>query len=313
MTRPDAEPITSLQHPQVRLAHALLEPAGRRRHGAFLVEGLRLVEAASAASAPELVLHTQALGRHDARERAVLQRLRAAGATIRLVTDQVLAHVTDTVTPQGIAAVMPLPGGSRAAVRAAERNGVSHVQQGSGAPVGLSLILDAVNDPGNAGTLLRSAAAAGVAQVLAPRGTVDLYSPKVVRAGAGAHFLLALRAGLTWEQVPDLLPRPCQVLLADAGAPTPYWEVDWVRPSALIVSNEARGASEAARALATGTVAIPMHRDVESLNAGVAGSIILFEAVRQRTGGAPAVGVQDSAAGPPRAGPKPTPDRNPRN
>jgi TrmH family RNA methyltransferase len=279
MPRPDAEPIASLQNPQVRLARALLEAQGRRRQGAFMVEGLRLVEAASDASAPQLVLHTPAFGRHDPRERRLLQRLRAAGAAVRLVTEQVLAYVTDTVTPQGIVAVVPLPGAAGSARPAAGRNGAALAPTTGGQ---LALILDGVNDPGNAGTLLRSAAAAGVTQVIAPRGTVDLYAPKVVRAGAGAHFSVTLLPGLSWDDVRGLLPASGQVLLADAGAPTPYWEVDWTRAAALIVSNEAHGPSAAARALATGTVAIPIHH-VESLNAGVAGSVILFEAVRQRT------------------------------
>src|SRR5579883_2827908 len=109
MKRLDGEPISSLENPHVRLARSLLEPAGRRRQRAFLVEGVRLVEAAAAAARPRLVLHTPDLGRRDARARRLLQQLRRNGADVRAATERVLAHVTDTVTPQGIVAIVPLP------------------------------------------------------------------------------------------------------------------------------------------------------------------------------------------------------------
>jgi TrmH family RNA methyltransferase len=143
------------------------------------------------------------------------------------------------------------------------------------------LVLDGVADPGNAGTLLRAAAGAGATAVLATRGTVDLFSPKVVRAGAGAHFLLPLRTGLDWEAVSRALPGGCRVLLADAGAATPYWEADWRGPTAVVVSSEAHGASAGAAQRADVRVGVPV-RGIESLNVAVAGSVLLFEAVRQR-------------------------------
>ncbi len=265
MLRASDEPITSLENPQVRLARSLLGSAGRRRQGAFLVEGVRLVGAAMAAAVPRLVLYVPGFGQRDARERALLRAAQRTGCPMRPVTPQVLARVTDTVTPQGIVAVMPLPDDPPAILddRA------------------LLLILDAVGDPGNAGTLLRTAAGVGVTAVVATKGTVDLYAPKVVRAGAGAHFLLDVRTDQEWEDFALRLPRACQVLLADAGAATPYWDVDWTRATALIVGSEAHGASSGAREAATGSVSIPT-RGIESLNAAVAGSVILFEAARQR-------------------------------
>lgn len=285
MSRPDVEPITSLENPQVKLARSLHDAAGRRRHGAFLVEGLRLIEAAVEASRPTLVLYSPEFGRADGRERALVRRLLAAGVPLRLVSARVLQHVTDTVNPQGIAAVMPLP--SFASSGGIE--GIAVEAHGGGWPVSdesapLALILDEVNDPGNAGTLLRSAAAVGVRCLLASRGTVDLFAPKVVRAGAGAHFALTISAGLSWEDVGAEVKRLAidHVLLADVEGECPYWEADWTVPTALVVSNEARGATAAARTLASGTVSIPMQH-MESLNVGVAGSVILFEALRQRT------------------------------
>src|SRR5436190_5201191 len=134
-----ADTITSLDNPLVRQAHALQSAAGRRRHRAFLVEGLRLVEAAVESAAPSLVLHTAGFGRSDTRERAVLRLARAAGAPVREVSDRVIEHVAGTVTPQGIVAVLPLP--------------VPDPALGSASGEMLTLLLDAVGDLGNAGTL----------------------------------------------------------------------------------------------------------------------------------------------------------------
>jgi TrmH family RNA methyltransferase len=113
-------------------------------------------------------------------------------------------------------------------------------------------------------------------------GTVDVYNPKVVRAAMGAHFRLPFftetdLAGLSRRFEPE-----SQVLVAEARGGRPYDEVDWCRPSYLIVGNEARGVSRTARSIATGTVSVPMWQDVESLNVAVAASVILFEASRQR-------------------------------
>jgi TrmH family RNA methyltransferase len=269
MVRPHDEPITSPENPQLRLARSLLEPAGRRRQRAFLVEGLRLVEAAAAAVTPLVVFYAPPFGQRDARERRLLLGLSRAGCPVRAVSPALLAQVTDTVTPQGVVAVVPLPdGGWGGASPGPDR-----------AP--LVLVLDAVGDPGNAGTLLRSAVGAGATAVLATKGTVDLYAPKVVRAGAGAHFLMDVGVNLAREEILGRLPAGCQVLLADQEAETPHWAVDWTRPTAVVLSSEAHGVDAATAALAGQRVAVPTQ-GVESLNVAVAGSVLLFEAVRQR-------------------------------
>ena len=255
------EPIASTDNSLVKLARSLHEAKGRARHAAFLVEGLRLLEAAADCSAPRIVLHTIDFQRTSKRAAMLLERLDRNGTAVRAVTEKVMAHVSDTVTPQGIVAVVSLP---EAATRAADST--------------LDLVLDEIQDPGNAGALLRSAAAGGVGRVLCSAGTVDPYSPKVVRAAAGAHFHVEI-SWVAW----DALGAGRQVVLADARAKQPYWEVDWRRPSTLVVGNEARGTSADAQSVATHRVSIPMADGVESLNAAVAGSIILYEALRQRT------------------------------
>jgi len=147
----------------------------------------------------------------------------------------------------------------------------------------LLLVIDAVQDPGNLGTLLRSAEAVGVAQVLCSVGTVDLYAPKVVRSAMGAHFRLAMEQDLSWDAIGERLASVDHVYAADPDARMPYYAADWRQPSALLVGNEAHGLSDAARRLATKQIAIPMRGGTESLNVAVAASVILFEALRQRT------------------------------
>jgi TrmH family RNA methyltransferase len=144
----------------------------------------------------------------------------------------------------------------------------------------LSVITDALRDPGNLGTLLRTSAAAGADEVLLGPGTVDLYNLKVVRGAMGTHFRLPI-ATMTWPVIAAHL-NGLSIWVADAHSATPYTQVDWTKPTALIVGGEAEGASNEAEKLATGRVSIPMQCGIESLNAAVAAAIILFEAQRQR-------------------------------
>jgi RNA methyltransferase, TrmH family len=150
---------------------------------------------------------------------------------------------------------------------------------------GLRLVLDGIQDPGNVGTLLRSAEAAGVGLAICAPGSADPYSPKVLRAAMGAHFSLPLRVDADWEQIADELAACPLVYAAEADASMPYYAADWRQPAALIIGGEARGVSAEGQALASHLISIPMLGRAESLNAGVAGSILLFEALRQRSRG----------------------------
>jgi TrmH family RNA methyltransferase len=148
------------------------------------------------------------------------------------------------------------------------------------------LILDDLADPGNMGTILRTALAANVDEVLLSSNCADYLSPKVVRAAAGAHVALPVRADLSWEAIAERAIEHCggevRVLLAEAGSPFVYYEQDLTKPFALIIGSEAHGPSKEARMLATRTISIPLANGVESLNAAMAAGIILFEAVRQQ-------------------------------
>ena len=142
------------------------------------------------------------------------------------------------------------------------------------------LILDSITNPGNLGTMLRTAAAAGVDAVLLTSGCVDIYNPKVVRGSMGALLRLPVHQ-LEWDDMARAVDR-MRIWVAEAGGSRAYTAVDWRQPSALIVGNEAHGAGDDAYTLADGSVSIPMSVETESLNAAIAAGIILFEAARQR-------------------------------
>ncbi len=149
------------------------------------------------------------------------------------------------------------------------------------------LILDGIRDPGNLGTILRTAAAAGVEAVLLAPGCADAWSPKVLRAAMGAHFHLPIQ-DLSWPEIRHILKlsdKAMHIYLADSASGIPYTQADFRAPSVLIVGGEAYGAGKDATSLADEKVHIPMPGGSESLNAAVAASILLFEIVRQRARG----------------------------
>jgi TrmH family RNA methyltransferase len=143
-------------------------------------------------------------------------------------------------------------------------------------------IPDGVRDPGNLGSMLRTACAAGVQAVLLVEGGVDPWSPKVVRAAMGAHFRLPLLS-LPWQEIERLLSKKgMQLYLASAHSGIPYLQADFCTPLGVLIGGEAEGASPAGRELAQQEVHIPMPGGGESLNAAAAAAILLFEVLRQR-------------------------------
>jgi RNA methyltransferase, TrmH family len=257
--------ITSTSNHRIKLARKLQRKRHRDQTGLCVLEGRRLVQdawAAGAAFDAIFVTEVEPVEAEGAPDPSFLAEVRQRSVPILTTSREVMTAITETVTPQKIVAIVRIPG-----------------------PIlpinpGLILVMDQVRDPGNAGTLLRSAAAAGTDLVLLGPETVDPYNDKVLRAGMGAHFRLPLHVCEDWEEIRSILGEH-PVYVADAGGETAYDEVDWQQSSALIIGGEASGPGDEARRMAT-PVAIPMHGATESLNAAVAGSIILFEAARQR-------------------------------
>ena len=255
--------ITSSQNPKLKRVRALMGRTKERHEaGAFVVEGVRLVEeAVNAGWKFQFALYSDGLSE---RGNHVLDRLKANKIEADDVSGDLLQKLSDTEAPQGILAVLefinfPFP------------NLMNFV-----------LIPDQIRDPGNLGTLLRSAAAAGVQAVLLPPETTDAFAPKVLRAGMGAHFRLPIHS-MTWEEIEQMSNSAnLQMYIADMDG-TSCWETDLRKPLALVIGGEAEGASDEARRLVTQKISIPMAGNVESLNAGVAGSVLMFEVVRQRS------------------------------
>ncbi len=265
-----ANMITSSSNDSVKYVRKLQNQKGVRHDDRrFVLEGVRLVEeVVRAGLVPTLVFYTEALA-GEGRGKALLVTLRGLGAPCTMVSESVMDDCSDTVTPQGILAVLPFP------------------DLAPPQPATFVLIVDHLRDPGNLGTLLRTALAAGVEQVLLAPGTVDVSNPKVVRSAMGAHLWLPIMDA-DWDTIAETVA-DCDIWLAAAGGARRYTDVDWTRPAALIVGSEAHGAGDRAHSLAHGRVSIPIQSTVESLNAAVAAAVILFEAVRQR--GRPASGA----------------------
>jgi TrmH family RNA methyltransferase len=256
--------ITSSQNPRVQWVKQLqARSKARRESGAFVVEGVRLVEEALQTGwGTMMLLHTSDL---EPRGRAVLDGYIRRGVPVEEVTPQVLKAVSDTETPQGLLAVLEM----RALPTPPDPE--------------LVLIPDGVRDPGNLGSMLRSAAAAGADLVCLPAGTVDAYAPKVVRSAMGAHFRLPLLS-TNWDDIQNLLERcGLAVFLAVAGQGILYTQADFRSPLAMIIGGEAAGAGDRARSLPHQALHIPMPGGMESLNAAAAAAILLFEVVRQRS------------------------------
>jgi len=233
----------------------------RRENEAFVAEGVRLVEEALRAKWPfRFVLAGESLSERGS---ALVAELQSRGVETEIVANNLMQSISETETSQGILAVL------------------EHVQLPVPQALSFVLIIDQIRDPGNLGTLLRTAAAAGVQAVLLPPENAEAFAPKVVRAGMGAHFRLPIQS-LTWDEI-RTTTQGLKIHLADMEGSISCWQADFRSPLALIVGGEAEGASQPARELATTQVSIPMPGKSESLNAAVAGAILLFEVVRQRS------------------------------
>ncbi|MBI5666451.1 MAG: RNA methyltransferase [Chloroflexi bacterium] len=252
--------ITSLQNERVKLARALQTQAkARRSEGKIALEGVRLVrDALEMGQKPDFILYEP-----DAVNDEGLTMWQQSGAALLPVSTEVMRHISQTQQPQGVLAVFPMP--EPALPPRPER----------------VLILDAIRDPGNVGTILRTAAAAGVQTVLLSPTCADAYNPKVLRGGMGAHFRVPVTER-DWSAI-GVYCRRLTVYLAEGKGSLVYHRVDWTAPWALIIGSEAHGAGGEAERLAQQRVTIPMAAATESLNAAAAAAIILFEAARQRS------------------------------
>lgn len=238
---------------------------GRERRGLALAEGVRLVEEVLAAGVPLRAVVISPALEATPRGKALADALRARAPRIEDVTDRALAELAATEHPQGVLAVIEPPAWKtdQIAVR----------------PDTVALMLDAVQDPGNVGTLIRSAWALGAAGVLALPGTTDLGNPKVLRATMGAAFRLPVIALPVADALKWCAAHQVEVWVAAADG-APVASVSRTGPVALVVGNEGAGVSPELAERAARRVAVPQRPGAESLNVAVAAGILLYEVLR---------------------------------
>ncbi|WCK53750.1 RNA methyltransferase [Aneurinibacillus sp. Ricciae_BoGa-3] len=260
------EIITSAQNPRVKQWSKLQKRKEREQAGLFLIEGPHLVEEAcrSGADIESLLLEE---GMQIPRWLAEYQSM-AGRARMYWVSAHVLSKLSETQAPQGIMAVIRMPD-----------DGELQLKDNP-----MLLLVDRLQDPGNLGTLIRTADAADFDGVVVGDGSVDLYNSKTVRSTMGSLFHIPVwRKNLAGFIAAVRKQQPCiRVIGTSLHESLPYTEIDYSGPIILVIGNEGSGMSEDLLQITDQNVIIPLYGRAESLNAGAAGSILMYEAVRQR-------------------------------
>ncbi|HHY47121.1 MAG TPA: RNA methyltransferase [Firmicutes bacterium] len=271
---PDREPLRSLHNSRIRLAKGLMVSRERRYElRKFVIEGTRLVEEALKAGIDlEFIMYASDRGQ-DGGVMSLLEAASDLGVPIVPVVPELMNRISDTATSQGVIAVGNMPPA-----------GVGAILEIPLEKAPLVLVCDQLRDPGNLGTILRSAWAFGASGAILTAGTCDLYNPKVLRAtmGASFHMPVAQSDQPAGEVLREAKNQGFTVVATSARAPLYCHEYDFVRPAVIAIGNEAWGISQQTAEVADDLVSIPMPGRAESLNAAVAASIILYEAAKQR-------------------------------
>jgi len=262
--------ISSRQNSRVKNLIKLQQKKHRYRQGLFLLEGFNLIETALKAGAKieELYL-SQQLKIDSAEVQSIIARL-PAGIEPVILEEDLLKKSATTVNPQGILAV----------TRINERS-LNDIWQLPG-PL---LLLAEVQDPGNMGTIIRTAAAADLAGLLTVKGSVDIFNPKVVRGSMGGIFSLPLCQSITLQDIKQCLAgdqlKPRRLVAAEPRASQSYYDFTFTTDDIIVIGNEARGFSEEMADLIEQKITIPLPGSMESLNAAVAASLVVFEMLKQ--------------------------------
>lgn len=255
--------LTSVQNPLIKEIRKLHQSKGRRQQGLFLLEGSHLLEEATAAGYPLVtVCYTPEWQEsHPQLWQVVSQK----AVRIECVSSRVLEALVTTVNPDGVVATVSRPQGQNITINR------------------LGLALETVQDPGNLGTILRTAAGAGADGVWLSEDSVEFDHPKVLRASAGAWFRLPI--GVSSNLGAEILryqEQGVQIVATLPDAPLTYWQLNLQKPTLIILGNEGAGLSDELVNIADQKISIPLERGVESLNVGIVAALILYEAQRQQ-------------------------------
>ncbi len=264
------EYIDSPANKKVKLAAALKQRKQREKTGLFVAEGIRLCEMAAESdwSISYGLLTGQLMSQQRGRD--LTEKLSARGVHLYEVPENIFAKAAGTDTPQGILLIM-------------EAKNPSLPMQKAGKDKPLYVIMDGVQDPGNAGTIIRTADAVGADGVILLKGSVDAFADKVVRSTMGSIFHVPVYAGISADELQEFVQVQDLQLLATALDETakPHFQQDFTKGTAVVLGNEGNGVSAAVLAMAQKTY-IPMYGRAESLNVAMSASIVLYEALRQR-------------------------------
>ncbi len=258
--------ITSVQNPRVKQWAQLLEKKTRDKEHKYIIEGIHLVQEALISDAPvECIVYSMEQGMP-----ADIEKLTASHLDVEWigVTEAIIAKCSSTETPQPVFAIVHKQSSDMGALMEQEH--------------ALVVVVDGVQDPGNLGTIIRSADAVLADAVILGKGTVDLYNPKTIRATMGSMFHLPVLEGNLHELLPAAKRSGARIVSTSLQAEHTCYAYDF-RPSTwLLVGNEGKGVSAAVEAYVDDRIIIPMPGRAESLNVAMATSVLLYEALRQR-------------------------------
>lgn len=258
--------VTSRQNPLVKRFRSVRQ--GRERH-LILIEGVRLMEEAVAAGLHfEIIAYSERLHNSERGEK-LYQRLLTLPCRGAVVTDSVMAAMSDVEEPQGIAAIAHMP--------------YATLNDALKRPPALVVIAHQLQDPGNMGTIMRTAEAAGADSIIVTQGTVSPFNLKALRAATGSAFRLPVILNAKLHEIDEFCKKEgLRMVAADVRGTRRHTEFDWTQPVALMLGQEASGLDEVATAYVQERLTIPMASGVESLNVATATAVMLYEAARQR-------------------------------
>lgn len=262
--------ISSLNNPKIKLIKSLYRKRERWKNKLFLIEGIRLVEEAIVKTYPirDIVYTDELFNIKGGPE--VFEKIQDH-KNLTYVPFNLFKEISDTENPQGIMAVVGFPNPSMEELFKSDKP--------------IILILDEIQDPGNMGTIIRTADAFNIDGLIVSQGSVDIYNPKVVRSTMGSIFRMPV---YYVEDMPgivgELKSKGFEIYTTSLGETSYVYDVDFKGARGIIIGNEARGVSEELYSLAHGRIKIPILGQAESLNVAIASSVIMYEAIRQRRG-----------------------------
>jgi len=260
--------LTSIKNPLIKQVRKLHRAKERQKQNLLLLEGTNLVEAAFQVDYKlDIIFHTDRWGENH---QPLCRKIIDKGLKLQLVSLEVLTAIATTVNPDGVVAIAP------------RRDKLEQNLEQNIAQTRLSIAIEKLQDPGNLGTIIRSAVATGVDSLWLSCDSVDIHNPKVLRASVGEWFRLPIMTNQNLrELVAQHQQQGIQVVATTSKATKSYWDLDFTRPSLILLGNEGAGLSEDLITLADEQVTIPLSNDVESLNVAVATALLLYEALRQ--------------------------------